>query len=158
MLFGKLRTYLAKVFTPNCDGVCSGEFLVLRGFNGYLPFLKYFLLSYDFIMLVNASTYGAKMPRANWDFIGNCKLFLPPYCEQQTIVVYLDEKTAKIDSIIKSIEQQISLLHEYRTRLISDVVTGKLDVREVVVPQFEAVEEVAEVDESVKDEEIESEE
>ena len=45
------------------------------------------------------------------------------------------------------IRTEISLLHEYHTRLISDVVTGKLDVRDVAVPEFEAVEEAAAEDE-----------
>jgi len=90
---------------PEKDGVCSGEFLVLRDFNGYLPFLKYYLLSYDFIMLVNASTYGAKMPRANWNFIGNCTIPLPPsyrlmrYCSffrQQSRTNYTHEIINKL--------------------------------------------------------------
>ena len=141
ILFGKLRPYLAKVYSPDLDGVCSGEFLVLRGFHGYLPFLKFFLLSYDFIMLVNASTYGAKMPRANWGFIGNCLMPFPPIEEQQTIVAYLDNRCSSINRIIAKLGAEITLLHEYRTRLISDVVTGKLDVRGVAVPEYEAVEE-----------------
>jgi type I restriction enzyme S subunit len=55
------------------------------------------------------------------------------------------------------ISNQISILHEYRTRLISDVVTGKLDVRGVVVPEYEAVEETAEVID-VQDDNVELEE
>jgi type I restriction enzyme S subunit len=142
VLFGKLRPYLAKVYAPDKDGVCSGEFLVLRGFIGHLPYLKYCLIAYDFIMLVNASTYGAKMPRANWDFIGNAQVLLPPFAEQQQIVAELDDKCGKIDRLTAALEREITLLHAYRTRLISDVVTGKLDVRGVAVPEYEAVEEV----------------
>jgi len=140
VLFGKLRPYLAKVYVPDRDGVCSGEFLVLRCFEGYIPFLKYFLLSYDFIMLVNASTYGAKMPRACWDFIGNCVIHVPPLKEQQVIATRLDQQCARIEKIISKLNEEISLLAEYRTRLISDVVTGELDVRGVAVPEFEIVE------------------
>jgi len=144
ILFGKLRPYLAKVYLPENGGACSGEFLVLRGFTGDLLYLKYFLLSNNFIMLVNASTYGAKMPRANWDFIGNCIIPLPPLAEQRTIVDYLDEKCWKIDRLIAAIRREIDLLREYRTRLISDVVTGKLDVRGAAIPEYEAAEEAAE--------------
>ncbi|GHV49089.1 hypothetical protein FACS1894181_06950 [Bacteroidia bacterium] len=136
ILFGKLRPYLAKVFLTENEGVCSSEFLVLRGFSGHLPFLKYLLLSYDFIMLVNASTYGAKMPRASWDFIGNCRVAIPPIEEQQAIVAYLEKATAKIDLAIANAEREIALFNEYRTRLISDIVTGKVDVRGEVVPEY----------------------
>ena len=53
----------------------------------------------------------------------------PPLSEQQEIVEYLDSKTAKIDEAIKRIDEQITDLRAYRTALISDVVTGKIDVR-----------------------------
>ncbi len=73
VLFGKLRPYLAKVARPDRDGVCVGEFLVLRPNDGMLQpsYLEQLIRSKPFIDAVNASTYGAKMPRANWEFIGN---------------------------------------------------------------------------------------
>ena len=54
----------------------------------------------------------------------------PPLKEQTAIVEHIDKATASIDSAITRTRRQIDLLHEYRTRLIADVVTGKLDVRE----------------------------
>ena len=51
----------------------------------------------------------------------------------------LDEQCGNIDKIIAKLNEEIALFSEYRTRLISDVVTGRLDVRGVVVPEFEAV-------------------
>ncbi len=68
---------------------------------------------------------------------------LPPLDEQQAIVTYLEEKTVLIDKAIAVIEKEIELVSEYKTSLISSVVTGKVDVRDVVVPDFEVVEEVA---------------
>ena len=55
---------------------------------------------------------------------------LPPLPEQTAIVEYLDKATADIDAAIVRARRQIELVQEYRTRLIADVVTGKLDVRE----------------------------
>ena len=54
---------------------------------------------------------------------------IPPLAEQAAIVDYLDKATAGIDAAIGRARRQIELLREYRTRLIADVVTGKLDVR-----------------------------
>ena len=54
---------------------------------------------------------------------------IPPLPEQVAIVRYLDKATAYIDTAISRTHRQIELLQEYRTRLIADVVTGKLDVR-----------------------------
>ena len=54
---------------------------------------------------------------------------IPPLPEQAAIVGYLDQATADIDTAIDRARRQIELVEEYRTRLIADVVTGKLDVR-----------------------------
>jgi type I restriction enzyme S subunit len=69
-----------------------------------------------------------------------------PIEEQQEIVAYLDEITAKIDVTIDNAEREIALFNEYRTRLISDVVTGKIDVRNINVPEFEPIEEMVDVE------------
>ena len=53
-----------------------------------------------------------------------------PFREQAAIVKHLDKATAHIDSAIARARRQFELLQEYRTRLVADVVTGKLDVRE----------------------------
>ena len=50
--------------------------------------------------------------------------------EQSAIVRYLDKATAEVSVAISHTRHQINLLQEYRTRLIADLVTGKLDVRE----------------------------
>lgn len=50
--------------------------------------------------------------------------------EQQKIVDFLKTETTKIDQTITKIEKDIALLQEYRTALISEVVTGTIDVRD----------------------------
>ena len=57
-------------------------------------------------------------------------IILPILAEQQIIAKFLDEKTEKIDQIVSKIELQIEKLKEYRQTLISNAVTGKIDVRE----------------------------
>jgi type I restriction enzyme S subunit len=54
----------------------------------------------------------------------------PPAEEQRSIATYLDEKVASLDGARAAVELQIRAVREYRTRLIADVVTGKLDVRQ----------------------------
>ena len=58
------------------------------------------------------------------------RLPVPPSVEQQAIVEYLDRATTDVDAAIVRTGRQIELVQEYRTRLVADVVTGKLDVRE----------------------------
>ncbi len=60
----------------------------------------------------------------------------PPYEEQQQIVQEIKRLEQEFVLIKSKIERQIELLREYRTRLISDVVTGQIDVRDVVIPEY----------------------
>ena len=125
-LFGKLRPYLAKACNVDFDGLSSSELLVLRGKTYDRNFLVYQLLSHGFINLVDSSTYGSKMPRASWDFIGICELPQPPIDEQQTIARFLDAKTAQIDDLIAKKRQLIAKLKEKRSALIARTVTRGL--------------------------------
>ena len=59
-------------------------------------------------------------------------VLLPPPDEQKEITMFLDEQTQKIDSMIEKENKQIELLKEYRQSLISEAVTGKIDVRNEV--------------------------
>ena len=54
----------------------------------------------------------------------------PPVAEQDSLVRFLDAVSERVDHKVSCVHRQIDLLNEYRTRLISDVVTGKLDVRD----------------------------
>jgi type I restriction enzyme S subunit len=158
ILFGKLRPYLAKVFITEDDGICSSEFLVFKSFQLERKYLFYYLISSSFIDVVNSSTYGAKMPRANWDFIGNCPITIPPKEEQKEIVKYLDSVFIKIDSLIRNTEQIVERLRELKTRLISDVVTGQIDVRNIEIPEYEYVDEEPEGDSDDVDRDFDNEE
>ena len=67
------------------------------------------------------------------------KVYLPniPLDEQQRIADYLNRKTPQIDKAISEINKEIILVEELRTKLISDVVTGQVDVRDVKIPTYE---------------------
>ena len=64
--------------------------------------------------------------------IENLSTLLPPLSEQRTIANFLDHKTQQIDELISTEQRKIELLKEYRQSLISEVVTGKIDVRNEV--------------------------
>ncbi|WMP16742.1 restriction endonuclease subunit S [Thiothrix lacustris] len=127
ILFGKLRPYLAKVSLATDEGICSTEFLVYRTKTQSSIYVRYLLGSKQFINLVDASTYGSKMPRASADFIGVQHIPLPSIQEQTAIAHFLDQKTAQIDAAIAIKEQQIALLKERKQILIQQAVTQGLD-------------------------------
>lgn len=127
VLLSKLRPYLAKAFIAQESGCCTSELLVLRPIHYDANYLKYLILTLDFINLVNSSTYGVKMPRANWEFIGNIKIPKPPIEVQKVIASFLDHKTAAIDALIAKKQCLIELLEEKRSALINQVVTKGLN-------------------------------
>ena len=61
---------------------------------------------------------------------GRLQILLPPAFEQRAIVVFVEDNISDVDTALARTNRGIDLLREYRTRLIADVVTGKLDVRE----------------------------
>ena len=77
---------------------------------------------------------------------------VPPIEEQKEIMQYIDAQAKKTAALENALNREIELLHELRTRLISDVVTGQIDVRSIDVPDFELVEELADEAEEPEDE------
>jgi type I restriction enzyme S subunit len=70
------------------------------------------------------------IPGLNRDDVYSRKIPLPPLEEQKVIVDFIEQETATIDKAIELSKKEIELLEEYKTRLIADVVTGAVDVRE----------------------------
>ena len=80
---------------------------------------------------------------------------VPPENEQAEIVEFLKEQSERIEEQIKSIETEIELLQELRTKIIADVVTGQIDVRDVVIPEYSCDEDTDSDDVEDDEEEIE---
>ena len=129
VLFGKLRPYLAKAWVASFAGRCTTELLVMQPIKVEPRFLRYVCLNRDFIDTVDSSTFGSKMPRADWNFIGNMPIPLPPVEIQRTITDYLDRETAQLDALVAAKERVLGLLAEKRRALITRAVTRGLDPR-----------------------------
>jgi type I restriction enzyme S subunit len=110
------------------EGMATTEALVLTSDAVVTPkFLKYLLLSDRFIDVVSGTSYGAKMPRANWDAIGSVPILLPPLGEQETIAAFLDWKTGQIEALIARKKELLEKLKEKRLAVITQAVTRGLD-------------------------------
>ena len=113
------------------EGAVAGYDMIVTVSGAQPEFIAIALLS-NYVrddQLIISSTRSAQ-PHINAEELGTAVLLLPPLDEQAAIVRYLDRATADIDIATDRARRQIDLLKEYRTRLIADVVTGKLDVRE----------------------------
>jgi type I restriction enzyme S subunit len=86
------------------------------------------------------------IPHLTGDKLRAHRFAFPPAIEQKRIVEYLDQRLRQIDLAREGISEDMALVREYRTRLIADVVTGKLDVREAAARLPEEIDEVEKVD------------
>jgi type I restriction enzyme S subunit len=127
ILFGKLRPYLAKAWIAEFRGRCSTELLPLRPEKIDPRFGLYVILSQQFINAVDASTFGSKMPRADWEFIGNLPIPLPPQEKQSEVARFLDRETADIDALIAAKQRLLDLLAEKRRAIVAEAVMRGLN-------------------------------
>ena len=96
---------------------------------------------------------GATIRGINIRDLKRADLAVPPIVEQEEIAISLLQQTGKVHAAITRLEREIELLREYRTRLVADVVTGKLDVREAAARlRDEAPPDIAEEDTDLSDE------
>lgn len=128
VLFGKLRPYLGKVFISEENIICSTEFLIMRPVDIEGKYLKLLFLSRDLVDVIDRSTYGTKMPRANSSFILNQYIPIPNTQEQNEISAFLDKKCSEIDSLISDKKEQLEKLTSYKQSMIYEYVTGKKEV------------------------------
>lgn len=73
---------------------------------------------------------SAGQKRVPTSFISNYSIGLPPIPEQEKIVDFIFQESKIIDTAVSRIEREIELIKEYKTALIAEAVTGKIDVRD----------------------------
>lgn len=108
----------------------SGVFVV-RPLRKYISDYLYFILNSNlFTQFINITTTGTTILHLYQNIFEIFEFTIPPIEEQYSIVNYINEESKIIDLLISKYQKQIDLMQEYRTSLISQAVTGKIDVRE----------------------------
>lgn len=149
-IISTVRTYLRAVWTVAHDvndWVASTGFAVLTPRAGVDPlFLGYVVQSDFFINRVAANSVGIAYPAIPETVLGRFHIAMPPTMEeQQALVRQITQDSAPIDTGIAQTTEEIRLMREYRDRLISDVVTGQIDVRSWVPGPDDVTDEAIEV-------------
>jgi type I restriction enzyme S subunit len=113
--------------------LCLGQRTVLMKVNQKIydsEFLIHMIYAGPPRVRIRLASQGSTVGHFNMDDIGSLYVLAPPLHEQREIVASIEAATRSTVLIAEAAEREISLLREYRTRLITGVVTGKLDVRE----------------------------
>lgn len=125
-----LRSFQGGIEYAHYQGIISAAYTVLRLQDDVNPnYLRILFKTQCFIQLLQTCVTGIREGQnINYGLLRKNSIPLPPLSEQEEIVAYLDEKTAKIDLLIDKELQQIEHIKDLKQTLIADVVTGKVDV------------------------------
>ena len=120
-----------RVGLANEEGIITSAYVCVEVTNeSVMP--EYFynnMHTYD-LLKVFYSMGGGLRQSLNYNGIRKLPMIIPPPEEQAEIVGYIANKTYKIDSMIEALRVEIERLNEYKQRLISDVVTGQINVQD----------------------------
>ena len=128
----KMKAWQGSYGVSQHDGIVSPAYFIFNLYGVQGDFFHAAIRSRAYIPFFTHASDGVRT--GQWDLsqarMREITFSVPPLPEQTAIVEYLDKTTADLDTAITRARRGIDLLQEYRTRLIADVVTGKLDVRE----------------------------
>lgn len=140
-LLSTVRTYLKAMYYVPAeveDWIASTGFAVLTPKKEiHPPFLGLLIQSENFINRVIRESIGVAYPAIAEKKLSNLHLAYPvSFKEQQRIQAHIVDHSKAINQAITRAQREIELIHEYRARLISDVVTGQVDVRGIEVSEL----------------------
>ena len=129
------------IVTEALDGVVCGYHLAMLRPKKLLQgkYLAHVLANSPCRDHFHTSAHGVTRYGLSLDGIGTAPILLPPLAEQNEIADYIGRETAPFEKAIAKAKSEIDFIREYRTRLVSDVVTGQLDVRGLALPEVEDV-------------------
>lgn len=126
-----LRSFQGGIEYAYYRGIISAAYTILTKSTGFLneDYIKYLFKSHPFVQLLKTCVTGIREGQnINYSLLRDKYIPIPPLPEQQEIVTYIEAKVANINQLCQAERSQIEKLKEYKQRLISDVVTGKVKV------------------------------
>lgn len=134
-----LRSFQGGIEYAYYQGIISAAYTILTPKDKRnSEYFKHLFKSHDFIQLLQTCVTGIREGQnINYAMLAKHFIPIPPIEEQQKIVLYIKNRLYVIDEYIAKLKTEINYLQEYKQRLISDVVTGKVDVRGVEIPNEE---------------------
>jgi type I restriction enzyme S subunit len=131
--YNTMRMWQGAVGVSPSDGLVSPAYVVLRPRAGTCSKFYDFVFHTDiYKQQVNRQSTGivSDRNRLYWDSFKQMPNVAMSRSEQEAIVAFIRSETIELNNASSRLEREIELIREYRTRLVADVVTGKLDVRE----------------------------
>lgn len=157
LVLNRLKAHLGVFALSPIKGIVSPDYTVLRLNDNVIPkYLEYLLKSNacrgELTVRVRGIVEG--FWRLYTEDLGAIPICIPSIEEQKDILNEIVVIDRRVDKLIKAVQEGLDLIMEYRTKIIADVVTGQIDVRNVVIPEYSRDEDT-DSDDIEDDEEIE---
>lgn len=131
VVYSKIRPELRKACIAQYYCLCSADMYPIQPSKEISPaFFLYMILGNSFSRYMEELSMRVAMPKVNREDLNNYIFTLPPLEEQIDIVSSIEKEIAGIDLTMERVEKELTLLQEYKTTLIAEAVTGKIDLRD----------------------------
>ena len=126
ILYGRLRSYLNKVYRPDFEGLCSAEFIVFPSSLSFeTRYIQYLLNSTAFVSFASHLNEGER-PRVDFGMLKSYPILLPPFSEQTRIVEEIERRFSQLDTGVAALERAKANLKNYRASVLQSACEGRL--------------------------------
>lgn len=149
----KMKAWQGSYGISEYTGIVSPAYFIFDVDFDNLEYFHYAIRSKVYVNFFAQASDGIRV--GQWDLSINkmkeIPFIVPPADEQKAIVEFIPLAFKKYDITIQKLQDEVEVLHELRNKLIFDVITGQVDVRNIDIPEFEYVEEMEELSEEDSD-------
>ena len=154
-VMNKMKAWQGSYGISDFTGLCSPAYFVFDVAFDNLEYFHYAIRSKVYVNFFAQASDGIRV--GQWDLqldkMKEIPFIVPPKEEQTAIVKYIKKMIPKYEIATEKLKKEVTILEECKVKIISDTVTGKIDVRDIEIPEYEFVEE--ETDSTVADSEDE---
>ena len=156
----KMKAWQGSYGISDYTGIVSPAYFIFDVAFDNLEYFHYAIRSKVYVNFFAQASDGIRV--GQWDLqmdkMKEILFIVPPVDEQIAIVEHIKKTLPKYDEAIDKLNAEVAVLEEYKAKLIADVVTGKVDIRNEVIPDYEFVDEEADSEDDGEGEEIEEQE
>ena len=156
----KMKAWQGSYGVSDYTGIVSPAYFVFDIDFENLKYFHYAIRSKVYVNFFAQASDGIRV--GQWDLSMNkmkeIPFIVPPAEEQQAIIEYIPKAIEKYEAAIMKIQEEVDTLHELKNRLISDVVTGQIDVRDAEIPEYVFEDESSDLCEDDLEDEVTNEE
>ena len=156
----KMKAWQGSYGISDYTGIVSPAYFIFDVSFENLEYFHYAIRSKVYVNFFAQASDGIRV--GQWDLqmdkMKEIPFIVPPADEQVAIVEYIKKTLPQYDVAIEKLTAEVETLEEYKAKLIADVVTGKIDVRDVEIPDYEYVDEDTDTDSDSEEDGEETEE